>query len=59
MMVQLECFYCGKKWKKYIYNQNELLGEKCDRCKDSRLKATSLESKKIDTYKQYKPKKGK
>lgn len=50
----LECTYCGHKWKDYFYSEAVIQNQVCPACKDKKLVAMEQESNDVFGYKKEK-----
>jgi len=50
MDIELECTYCGYKWRKIVYSKHSIENERCSICKDAYLKIKDLIKTNIDYY---------
>jgi hypothetical protein len=52
MHIEVECTYCGHKWRDNVLTQSEMVSLRCvnGRCFDSNLKVRDLSKTKVDYY---------
>lgn len=50
MDVDMQCTYCGKKWRLIAQSQWELMNAKCGVCGDKHIKMKDLSKETINYY---------